>query len=322
MLRVTPAPHRSGVPVIVGVDLGGTKTHVVVESRRHVVLDTSVPTASWQQGELLDDVENATRLLLLFAQVDGSDTASVVVGAHGLDSQLQAEEFRIRMEARHSGRVLAVNDVELVAPAAGLDEAIAVIAGTGSKIVGHNANREPVSAGGHGFLFNDPGSAPGLAREAMRGVLDAFDDGDAPDSLGRNLMNHFGVSDIVALSCAFNGDPRLSTWAALGPLVFTSADEGSVIAETVIESAARELARDVGRVRARGAVGANVICAGGVITNQPRLYRALTRHIDNLDLGLTVSLLTAPPVVGAVALARKLHTKHQTPNTMLQWRTA
>lgn len=297
--------------MIVGVDLGGTKTHLVVESHGGVVLDTSVPTASWQRGELLDDVENAARLLQLFAQVDGSDTASVVVGAHGLDSELQAEEFQSRMAALHSGRVLAINDVELVAPAAGLDEAIAVIVGTGSKIVGHDSHGQLVSAGGHGFLFNDPGSAPGLAREAMKGVLDAYDDGDAPDALARNLMNHFGVSDVVALSHAFNGDPRLSTWAALGPLVFTSADEGSAIADRVIDRAARQLARDVGRVRSRGAAGTNVICAGGVITNQTRLYRALSRHIDDLDLGLTVSLLTVSPVVGAVALARKLHTKNR-----------
>jgi glucosamine kinase len=296
--------------VIVGVDLGGTKTHIVVESRGDVVLDISVPTASWQHGELLDDVENATRLVRLFAQVDGTQTATVVVGAHGLDSEWQTEEFRVRMAAHHAGSVLAVNDVELVAPAAGLDEAIAVIVGTGSKIVGHNAKRELVSAGGHGFLFNDPGSAPGLAREAVKAVLDAHDDGDQPDALGRNLMNHFEVSDIVALSYAFSGDPRLSTWAALGPLVFTSADEGSIIADSVIDRAARQLARDVGRVHARGAAG-NVICAGGVITNQPRLYRALTRHIDNLDLGLSVNLLTVAPVVGAVALARKLHNQHR-----------
>ena len=296
--------------MLVGIDLGGTKTHVVAESHGDVLLDASVLTASWQQGELLDDVQNAARLLQLFAQVEGSDTASVVVGAHGLDSDWQTDEFQARMAARHDGRVLAVNDVELVAPAAGLDEAIAVIVGTGSKIVGHTANRDLVSAGGHGFLFNDPGSAPGLAREAVKAVLDAHDDGDEPDVLGRNLMNHFAVTDIVGLSFAFSGDPRLSTWAALGPLIFTSADEGSVIAESVIDRAARQLARDVSRVHSRGAVG-NVICAGGVITNQPRLYQALTRHIDNLDLGLSVDLLTVAPVAGAIALARKLHTHHR-----------
>jgi N-acetylglucosamine kinase-like BadF-type ATPase len=211
------------------------------------------------------------------------------------------------MVARHGGRVLAVNDVELVAPAAGLERAIAVIVGTGSKIVGHDESGAVVSAGGHGFLLSDPGSAASLARDAVRAVLDAHDDGDEPDVLGRDLMAYFEVGDVVDLSYAFTADARMSSWAALGPLVFDSAEAGSQIATSVIDESARLLARDVGRVHARGAIGTNVICAGGVITNQPSLYRALTRHIDNLGLGLTVDLLTVAPVLGAVALARKLH---------------
>jgi N-acetylglucosamine kinase-like BadF-type ATPase len=293
--------------VIVGIDLGGTKTRIVAESDGETVLDIVVPTNSWQRGELLDDDTNVDRLLALFAHLDGAATASVAVGAHGLDSDWQTREFNARMIARHGGRVLAVNDVELVAPAAGLDRAIAVIVGTGSKIVGHDESGAVVSAGGHGFLLSDPGSAASLARDAVRAVLDAHDDGDEPDVLGRDLMAYFEVGDVVDLSYAFTADARLSSWAALGPLVFDSAEAGSEIAASVIDESARMLARDVGRVHARGAIGTNVICAGGVITNQPSLYRALTRHIDNLDLGLTVDLLTVAPVLGAVALARKLH---------------
>jgi glucosamine kinase len=294
--------------VIVGIDLGGTKTRIVAESDHAPVLDIVVPTSSWQRGELLDDDANCDRLLALFAHLDGAATASVAIGAHGLDSDSQTREFNARMIARHAGRIVAVNDVELVAPAAGLDRAIAVIVGTGSKIVGHDSSGAIVSAGGHGFLLSDPGSAAALARDAVRAVLNAHDDGDEPDVLGRDLMAYYEVTDVVDLSYAFSADARLSTWAALGPLVFASAEAGSLIAASVIDESARLLARDVGRVHARGAMGTNVICAGGVITNQPSLYRALTRHIDNLGLGLTVDLLTVAPVLGAVALARKLHT--------------
>ncbi|MDQ1571429.1 MAG: hypothetical protein QOF79_2103 [Actinomycetota bacterium] len=293
--------------MIVGIDLGGTKTRIVAESDGDTVLDTVVPTNSWQRGELLDDDTNGDRLLALFAHLEGAATASVAIGAHGLDSDWQTREFNARMVARHGGRVLAVNDVELVAPAAGLERAIAVIVGTGSKIVGHDESGAVVSAGGHGFLLSDPGSAASLARDAVRAVLDAHDDGDEPDVLGRDLMAYFEVGDVVDLSYAFTADARMSSWAALGPLVFDSAEAGSQIATSVIDESARLLARDVGRVHARGAIGTNVICAGGVITNQPSLYRALTRHIDNLGLGLTVDLLTVAPVLGAVALARKLH---------------
>jgi N-acetylglucosamine kinase-like BadF-type ATPase len=293
--------------VIVGIDIGGTKTHILIEDEGLVLLDRSVLSSAWQTGGLLDDDGNAERLLALLAAVDGAASAPLVIGAHGLDSDWQTLEFNARVAARHLGPVRAVNDVELLGPAAGFDDAIAVIVGTGSKVVAHLADGEPVSAGGYGFLLSDPGSAAALARDAVRAILDAHDDGDDPDALGLALMAHFGVDDVVALSYAFTADVRLTVWAALAPLIFEAADAGSRLATSVIDDAAKALAAGVGLVHARGAVGTDVVCAGGVITNQPRLYRALTRHIDDLGLGLTVHLLQVPPVHGAVALARKLH---------------
>lgn len=294
--------------MLVGIDIGGTKTHVLAEDEGRVVLDRSVPTSDWQHGGLLDNEENASRLLDVFADVEGAESAPLALGAHGLDSEWQRSEFQARLAARHHGPVRAVNDVELLAPAAGFDEAIAVIVGTGSKVVAHRADGETISAGGHGFLLSDPGSAAALAREAVRAVLGARDAGREPDVLSRELMNHFGVHDEIALSYAFTANARLTVWGALAPLVFACADAGSELAASVIDDAAKELARDVGLVHARGALGSDIVCAGGVITNQPRLYRALTRHIDDLELGLTVHLLTVAPVAGAVELARRLQT--------------
>ena len=292
--------------MIVGIDVGGTKTHVRVERSGSVLLDIAVPTSAWQHGGLLDDDENATRLLALVAGIDGADESALVVGAHGLDSDRQVEQLRRLLSVRHHGPVRAVNDVELLAPAAGLTHAIAVVVGTGSKVVGHSVLGETVSAGGYGFLLNDPGSAAALARDAVRAVIEATDAGQAREPLGRLLMAHFGVEDEVALCYALTADATLTAWGALAPLVFTAADNGSELAVAVVDAAAQELAKGVGRVRARGAVGTDVVCAGGVIVNQPRLFRALVRHIDALDLALSVHLIDVAPVLGAVALAQHL----------------
>jgi glucosamine kinase len=316
-----PSP-TAGARVIVGIDLGGTKTRLVAESDGTVVFDESVPTRGWQQGELLDDIENVSRLLAIVHGIPGTGDASIAIGAHGLDSDWQVAEFTSRMSAAHLGSVLAVNDVELVPPAAGLDTAIAVIVGTGSKVVGHDADGRTIAAGGHGFLLNDPGSAASLARDAMKAILDAYDLGHAPDDLAHEFMRHFDVTDVIELSYIFASDARLATWGPLAPCVFTAADKGSTLAATVIDESAALLARDVGRVHARGALGTTVICAGGVVTNQPRLYRALSRHIDELGLGLTVQLLTVAPVVGAVALARKLHDQSTTESRTARQSTA
>jgi glucosamine kinase len=297
-----------GVSLFVGIDIGGTKTHVLVEEDNHVILDRVLPTSAWQCGGLLDDDENVTRLLATIADVAGAASAPLVIGAHGLDSEWQTLEFQLSLTSRHLGPVRAVNDVELLGPAGGFDDAIAVIVGTGSKVVAHTSEGASLSAGGYGFLLSDPGSAAMLARQAVRAVLNARDAGLQPDALAHGLMNHFGVDDEIALSYAFTANARLTSWGALAPIVFAAADDGSTLAAKVVDDAAKELAFGVGQVCERGAVGADVVCAGGVISNQPRFYRALAREIDDLGLGLTAHLLTVAPVTGALALARRMRT--------------
>ncbi|HEY2556012.1 MAG TPA: BadF/BadG/BcrA/BcrD ATPase family protein, partial [Diaminobutyricibacter sp.] len=232
--------------MIVGIDIGGTKTHVLIEDEGLVLLDRSVLSSDWQYGGLLDDEANAERLLALLETVEGASDAPLVIGAHGLDSDWQTLEFNARVALRHGGPARAVNDVELLGPAAGFDDAIAVIVGTGSKIVAHRADGELLTAGGHGFLLSDPGSAPALAREAVRAVLAAHDDGAEPDPLALLLMRHFGVDDVVALSYAFTTRPQLTVWGELAPLVFAAADAGSALAASVVDDAAKELAAGVG----------------------------------------------------------------------------
>ena len=87
----------------------------------------------------------------------------------------------------------------------------------------------------------------------------------------------------------------------------------STLAVAVIDDAARELAHSVANVVARGAVSADVVCAGGVITNQPRLYDAFARHVGALGHDLTVHMLKVPPVAGALALARSIGGTHHLP---------
>ena len=294
--------------MIVGIDLGGTKTHVIAEVGGAIVLDRTVLTRSWQERNLLDDESNPRRLLAFIGGLVDLRSAAVVIGARDLDSEQQMSLFGARVQQEHDGPTLVVNDVELLAPAAGLVDAIAVIAGTGSKVVGHGPDGAIISAGGHGFLLGDEGSAPWIAREAVSAVLEANDQGCKPDLLARMLMEHFDVVGVVEAGHAFASIVGLSNWAKFCPLVFDAADRGSAIATSVITAAAAALARDVALVHRRGAIGSDVLCAGGVITNQPRLYDELVREVGTINASLSVSLLTVTPVMGALALARDLTT--------------
>ncbi|CAM5489928.1 BadF/BadG/BcrA/BcrD ATPase family protein [Leifsonia shinshuensis] len=292
--------------MIVGIDIGGTKTHVRAESDGATLLDRSVPTAEWQADGKLDSPASVQGLLALFGGLPGSAEAALAVGAHGLDSEAQTLAFQSALAEAHRGRTWTVNDVELLGPAAGFDDAIAVIAGTGSKVVGRLADGSPVTAGGYGYILNDPGSAPALVRDAVRSLFDAVDEREQPDQLADALFAHFGVDDVVGLSNALTVHPRITRWGAAAPLVFAAADAGSRRAARVIDDAADELARSVQLVHRHGAVGRHVVCAGGVITNQPRLFQAFHERLRTRGLGHVVHLLTAAPVEGALAMARRL----------------
>lgn len=294
--------------MVVGIDVGGTKTHVLVldddGSEEHLVFASD----EWRLGGLFGNSGNAARLVDRFAGlVAMPDSTPLALGAHGCDTVGQCRDFAARLAEVYPGPIQVVNDAELLIPAAGLDSGIAVIAGTGSIVVGTDAAGESVFAGGHGWLLGDPGSAPGLVREAVKKVLSAHDEGKRPDALGLALMEHFGVNHEVDLGYAFSASPSLTSWGSAAPVVFEADNCGSPLAARVIDEAAAELADSVRQARLRGALGDDVVCAGAVVTNQPRLFEALRAGIARDSPDLTVHLLRVAPVFGAVAIAQGSH---------------
>jgi N-acetylglucosamine kinase-like BadF-type ATPase len=292
--------------LLVGIDVGGTKTHLAVDREgelQHVV----VATDQWQRDQGLFGPGAVGRLLDLVRDTTGGrDDVPLAVGAHGCDSPALVARFDAAVRAAWSGPVLVVNDAELLAPAAGVEHAICLIVGTGSIAIGRTADGEAVYVGGHGWLLDDFGSAPGIVREAVRAALDATDDGRPRDGLAERMMAHFGATDEVELSVAFTGSADIATWAAPARHVFEAADQGSTTAVEVVDDAARRLAANVVRARRRGAVGDVVVAAGGVISNQPRLFAAVARHLAAAEPDLELRLLELAPVTGAVELARRL----------------
>src|SRR5699024_1596629 len=104
-----------------------------------------------------------------------------------------------QMRSVYGGDVTVVNDAQLLVPAAGHDAGVAVIVGTGSIVVGSSPTDSMLVSGGHGWLFGDPGSAPGLVREAVRLLLTRRDQAADDDVLGRLLTEFFGVDDVTGL---------------------------------------------------------------------------------------------------------------------------
>jgi N-acetylglucosamine kinase-like BadF-type ATPase len=292
--------------VLVGLDVGGTKTAVVVDALDGTrLVDTSVPSEDWDAEPLEHGVRWIADCIARILPPD-AEVAAVGVGAQGLDSNEIADEFAAELRALGYAAT-AVNDAALLPPAAGLQHGLGVISGTGSIGVGTDAMGRYVITGGWGWVIGDEAGAAGIVREATRAALFAHDSLEPDDGLLAALLAAFGVSSAERLARAVNDEPTMENWGPKAPAVFAAADAGSALAASVIDGAGSNLVDLVDQLVARGAVGDTVVAAGSVIVNQPRLFDALSRGVAERHPRLAVVLLTDPPVLGALELARRLY---------------
>jgi N-acetylglucosamine kinase-like BadF-type ATPase len=291
-------------PVVVGLDVGGTKTALAVERLDGERLVTrELPSGDWSASPVADAASwIATRV----AGVVPSDQRVVAlgVGAQGCDTNTHCLALGEALGAQGFDAVV-VNDAALLLPAAGIEQGIGVISGTGAIAVGQDAHGGYLFAGGWGWVLGDEAGAAGIVRDATRAVLLAHDQGLPDDGLLRALLGAFDVPDAPALARAVNDEPTMDNWGARAPAVFAAAEAGSLRADAVVRGAAGHLVELIGQLRRRGALGGHVVAAGSVIVHQPRLMDTFRALLSGMQPDLVAHLLTEPPVRGAVALARR-----------------
>jgi N-acetylglucosamine kinase-like BadF-type ATPase len=199
--------------------------------------------------------------------------------------------------------ITVVNDAELVLPAAGLDDGVAVVSGTGVKAVGRLGGRR-AAAGGWGYLLGDEGSGYWLVREAVRRVLRRDDAGEDPGPLGAALLAAAGCREPVGLIDRFHAEPAPGGWAAHVPEVLAAPDPA---VEEIVRAAGEHLAGWAVEVLERlGAPPATpAVLAGGVLTGSDAVAGAVRAALAHRRPEAPVRVLDRPPVAGAVRLAAR-----------------
>lgn len=289
--------------VIVGLDIGGTKTDMTVQSLDgQTIFDTIISSTDWDAEPVESGAAWVSRALANHLPAD-IDILMVGIGAQGLDTASVTSAFEAAVE-RDGFPCRAINDAGLIVPAAGFTSGIGVISGTGAIAVGSSVDGALLVSGGWGWVIGDEAGAAGIVRVATQAALLAHDDGAVDDGLLGSLLVDFGVKDAERLARVVNDDPTMENWGPHATAVFAAADGGSELAAGVIDGAARHLAHLVTQLKRRGATGIDVVAAGGVISNQRRLYDRFAAELAVREPRLALHLLTARPVAGAIAIAR------------------
>ena len=294
---------------LLGIDVGGTKTHVAGVDSMGAAVDRVLPSSAWRNGSLFSDPGNFDRLGAAVESLGSLATDAVVVaGVHGCDTPEQIAETADRLGARLGAQVTVVNDAQLLEYAAGVSPCIQMIVGTGAVISGVTAAGVRVTVDGHGWPLGDRGSSHSIVAAALSETLRASDRGESDsDRLFGAMLEVFGVGDAAALAFASSSAAGAETWGRHAPVIFDEAAAGSAAATAIIIESSRILARGIADLIRRGAVGTTVVAGGGVIVNQPGYEACIREHLAIEAPGVELVVVRTPPVEGAVNLARMIY---------------
>lgn len=284
------------MPIILGIDGGGTSTVAVLSDETGQVLakvvgGSSNPTAiSRLQFEselakiiskLKEQNENAfEKVECCFAGLSGVKELSFEKIAKSVIQQFYDDTVSIIIE---NDACIALFSGTLGMPG------IVQIAGTGAITYCLDSHNNSYRAGGWGYLFDDEGSGYDLGREALKAVVKSYDHRGTETVLTEKVLNHFQIDSVTKIvDCIYNDEHPRAIIAPLSRYVIEAAEEGDYVAQVILSRAAQQyiLAIEACASQARWDVRKELptVLAGGVFTNFNLFYDVLMKQPMNFQL--------------------------------------
>jgi N-acetylglucosamine kinase-like BadF-type ATPase len=231
-----------------GVDGGGTKTHVaLMDEEGNITCEgTSGPSNPLRVG-VETAVNNIFKAVNEACDRGGSSRSDIGAATLGLAGVRRRD---VRQRVRDSfierlgvKRTEVVTDAEIALYATTLGKpGVVVIAGTGSVCLGKNADGQIAISGGWGPLAGDEGGGAGIAQQALHSVAKASDGRGSQTMLTQFASEYFRASGpenlIVAIYSPQVDNTRIAGFARY---VIDAAGQGDEVATDILRDAGREL---------------------------------------------------------------------------------
>ena len=231
--------------ILIGADVGGTKTAVAVSEDDRVLGRADGPGGAVRPGRALVAATTITEVVRRALSDAGRLTGDVlVVGAAGAGREPEREELRKALRAENlAPTVVVTTDIDIALAAAFSDgPGIVVSAGTGSVAVGRDKAGKRHRIGGYGWQMGDEGSGYAIGRAALGAVSRAMDGRSPRTALSERVLRATRSSDFDELvRWAATASP--AEVAALAPHVLAVAAAGDQLAQGITDYAARELSQ-------------------------------------------------------------------------------
>jgi len=296
----------------VGGDVGGTKTHVVIadEEGRIVGFGRSGGGNHESVGYvgLARVVGEAFNQAVVSADISIDQLSGAGFGIGGYDWESQRKDhLKALSKLGIKAPVEIVNDA-ILGLLAGSEAGwgIAVVSGTGCNCWGWDKERKRIGRmTGLGTLMGEGAGASELIHKAAQAVSHEWSKRGKATALTPVFINYTGAKNLNDFIEGYSLG-RYDLGPAAAPLVFTAAEAGDDIAQSLIRWVGTELGEMVNAVVRQldfQNLDFEVIMIGSMFQNGPPLTQPMLETILSVAPGANLKRLTVPPVAGGVILA-------------------
>lgn len=300
--------------MLLAVDGGGTKTYLLIAEKDGTIisdgeagpLSLEVVTRDVAKNNFFDAfnfaIKKCNRKDLIFTKA--------LIGLAGIDTQKELEEasnFFSTILYEQNCITQVVNDTIIALASGSLSQnAIILIAGTGSNCYGQNNLGEKAKAGGLGYLLSDEGSGYFIGDGILRGAIQSFD-GRGPKTILEDMIKlRFQINDVIELKEKINvHNFQKTTISSLAIMLRQALDSNDKVAIEILNSAISELTKMVFAVANKlhfKDKQFDLVLAGSLFSTQLINFESFCQNIKTQFSQVNCILPKDPPAYGALKL--------------------
>jgi N-acetylglucosamine kinase-like BadF-type ATPase len=303
------------VNLFLAIDGGNSKTEVLLGDTSGAVLGFARGAGSNHQTAGLDIAMSCLDDLVRTVREQaglGAEARPVLVATYlaGADFPVEYELLNEAITtADWADKSIVDNDTfALLRAGTEAPNAVAVVCGAGTNCVGRAEDGRTVRFPSLGHLTGDWGGGQHLGSLTLWHAARAEDGRAEPTALVDAVTHHFGYRAVANVAAAIHlGQLAHERIAELTPILFTAAAAGDEVARSLVIRQGEEIATMALAALRRLdllTTPAAVVLGGGVLRSRdPIVFGALTERLTASAPHAEITLVTAPPVLGAALLA-------------------
>jgi glucosamine kinase len=309
------AGSLDSLPLVVGVDGGGTRTRVILADANGTVLARTEGMGTALVPGHETDAADVIRALVgdVLAMAGRSDTrpAVCVVGVAGAGQERAAQALWSALATRRIADDVSVQADATIAldDAFGDNAGVLLISGTGSVAFSRAPDGRLERCGGWGPAIGDEGSAAWLGARALSVITAAHDGREPETALTGAILTAIELESLDELIPWAMSASR-SALAALAPVVTATAAAGDLRANALVSLCVEELVIHVRTLARRCFVDERaavpVALNGGLLSKGSLVRKRLEQRLKSAVPGATVRAEEIDAARGAIRRARRL----------------